>query len=330
MTMLTVRRCRVGSTLTEDALPSPRFPTYVRLIYVQVSPAVVAHLISRLPRLLSLDYDRMATVIAAMTAGPCGLTRLSLSSCGGQEGEAVAEVLPWLCPKLAAFSMDNSQLCPWLMHVLPGLVHLTQLELGWASLTEANSCLHPLLKAIGGRLTHLSLENVEDCDILRLGRQCPRLVSLKLSAFLTSSQPATSYEKAPTASATFPHLEEVHIFNSREAYIPYSVVRALMGQLRRAYFQNMTVSWSDLLGKPTVSSHLAAASFENCSELTLSCLLQLLSTDSPLGGRIDPTIGPLKSSVVDPNRMYLDPDQGPDFWSNLDPPWIRILKLCFF
>ena len=254
MTMLTVRRCRVGSTLTEDALPSPRFPTYVRLIYVQVSPAVVAHLISRLPRLLSLDYDRMATVIAAMTAGPCGLTRLSLSSCGGQEGEAVAEVLPWLCPKLAAFSMDNSQLCPRLMHVLPGLVHLTQLELGWASLTEANSCLHPLLKAIGGRLTHL----------------------------------------------------------------------------RRAYFQNMTVSWSDLLGKPTVSSHLAAASFENCSELTLSCLLQLLSTDSPLGGRIDPTIGPLKSSVVDPNRMYLDPDQGPDFWSNLDPPWIRILKLCFF
>jgi len=137
---------------------------------------------------------------------------------------------------------------------------------------------------VGNRLTHLSLENLEDTDILRLGCLCPRLVSLKLSAFLTISDPLTKSEEAQSASAPFSNLEEVHLFNCREAHVPQQTVLALLrgGQVRTAYFQNLAVSWADLL-VPSVVGHLTAVSFENCSELTLSCLLQLLRVDSPLG-----------------------------------------------
>jgi hypothetical protein len=177
--------------------------------------------------------------------------------------------------------MDNSQFSPRLITSLNRLAQLSQLELGWASLTEAASYLMPLLAAIGGRLTHLSLENLEDCDILRLGRLCPRLISLKLSAFLTvvSKEPATSEERC---SLAFPHLEEVHLFNSREAFVSSRVIRELLGHLRVAYFQNLTLSWDELLVQSALN-HLESVSFENCTELSLACLIQLLRLKNPLG-----------------------------------------------
>ncbi len=259
---------------------------------------MVARLASRHASLRTLDYDHMAEVLkilaqekppdASLVAGRCSspLTRLSLSLCRAEDSEAVSTVLSRLCPHLTVFSMDNSQFCPDLVSRLGGLAHLTKLELGWSCLVEATAVLHPLLAVIGGRLTHLCLENMDNCDIVALGRLCPRLVHLKLSAFLTSTVSPPDSTGSCT-EAVFSLLEELYIFNSCESAIPRRVVRALLlppggGHLRTAYFQNLEVSWEDLLVVAAVG-RLEAVSFESCPKLSVANLIQLLSVDTPLG-----------------------------------------------
>jgi hypothetical protein len=160
------------------------------------------------------------------------------------------------------------------------LRQLRKLELGWPRLTDASDLLWPLLKTLGGRLSHLCLENLASCDILALGRHCPSLHHLKLSAFQTpkESLDAINFE----VKGFFSQLEELFLFNSREADLPLRVMTSLMtSRLRTAYFQNVRAGWGDLLG-PAAASRLETVSFENCCRLSLDSLLQLIKMDSPL------------------------------------------------
>jgi hypothetical protein len=160
------------------------------------------------------------------------------------------------------------------------LRQLRKLELGWPSLTDSSDLLMPLLKTLGGRLSHLCLENLSSCDILALGRLCPNLHHLKLSAFQTSedSLGALNYE----VKGLFSQLEELFLFNSREANLPLRVMTSLLtSRLRTAYFQNVRAGWGDLLG-PAAAGRLETVSFENCCRLSLDSLLQLIKMDSPL------------------------------------------------
>jgi len=163
------------------------------------------------------------------------------------------------------------------------LRQLRKLELGWPSLTDASDLLLPLLQTLGGRLTHLCLENLASCDILALGRLCPNLHHLKLSAFQTSedSLDELNYE-VKKVSGLFSQLEELFLFNSREAELSLRVMTSLMtSRLRTAYFQNVRAGWAELLG-PSAAGRLETVSFENCCRLSLDSLLQLIKMDSPL------------------------------------------------
>jgi hypothetical protein len=155
-----------------------------------------------------------------------------------------------------------------------------KLELGWPRLTDASDLLLPLLQTLGGRLSHLCLENLASCDILALGRLCPNLHHLKLSAFQTleDNLDTLNYE----VKGLFSQLEELFLFNSREADLSPRVMTSLMtSRLRTAYFQNVRAGWAELLG-PATAGRLETVSFENCSRLSLDSLLQLIKMESPL------------------------------------------------
>jgi hypothetical protein len=160
------------------------------------------------------------------------------------------------------------------------LNQLRKLELGWPRLTDASDLLLPLLKTLGGRLSHLCLENLASCDILTLGHLCPNLHHLKLSAFQTSEDSLN--ELKYEVKGLFSQLEELFLFNSREVDLSLRVMTSLMtSRLRTVYFQNVRAGWADLLG-PSAAGRLETVSFENCCRLSLDSLLQLIKMESPL------------------------------------------------